>query len=147
MTVDVAEKVHKTPEMAEAIANGKNEGLAKLYTKLVIEPMKASKPQQWFRMPDELMAAYLIDPTIMKEMRRYYVDMDINEGMNFGASIYWDENIVGYGGVPWPTGQIPRIQKPVPPPDARVANVIWDFDTERFKAMFSDAMTKPMVQK
>jgi len=147
VTVDVAEKVHKTPEMAEAIANGKNEGLAKLYTKLVIEPMKAGKRLQWFRMPDELMAAYIIDPTIVKEMRRYYVDVDINEGMNFGASTYWDENIVGYGGVPWPTGQIPRIQKPVPPPDARVANVIWDFDTERFKAMFSDAMTKPMVQK
>lgn len=95
-------------------------------------------------MPDELMAAYIIDPSIIKELRRYYVDVDINEGMNFGASTYWDENIVGYHGVSWTEGNIPKIQKPVPPPDARIANVIRDFDTERFKTMFLNAMTKPM---
>ena len=147
VTVDVTEKVHKTPEMAAAIANGKNKAEAELYTELVMKPYLAHKFVQWFRMPDELMAAYIIDPSIIKETRRYYVDVDTSEGMNFGASTYWDENVTGYGGVPWPAGPVPRVQKPVPPPDARVANVIWDFDTERFKAMFLDAMTKPMLQK
>jgi hypothetical protein len=42
---------------------------------------------------------------------------------------------------------VPRIQKPVPPPDARVANVISDFDVDQFKAIFLDAMTKPMQKK
>ncbi|MDR3736504.1 MAG: nucleoside hydrolase [Acidobacteriaceae bacterium] len=144
VTVDVAEKVHKTPEMAETIAKGNNQAEAALYTELVVKPYRAGKPVQWFRMPDELMAAYIIDPSIIKETRRYYVDVDINEGMNFGASMYWDEHIVGYGGVPWPDGPVPRIQKPVPPPDARVANVIWDFDVERFKAIFLNTMTRPM---
>jgi inosine-uridine nucleoside N-ribohydrolase len=147
VTVDVAEKVHKTPAMAEAIANGKNHVEAELYTDMVVKPFHAGKPVQWFRMPDELMAAYIIDPSIIKAMRRYYVDVDINEGMNFGASTYWDENVVGYDGVPWPEGPVPRIQKPVPPPDARVANVISDFDVDQFKAIFLDAMTKPMQKK
>jgi len=146
-TVDVAEKVHQTPEMAEAIANGKNQGLAKLYRELVVEPYRAGKPLQWFRMPDELMAAYLIDPSIITEFQRYYVDIDTTMGMNYGASIYWDEIPKGYGGIPWPNTPEPKRQKPVPPPGARVANVAWNFDVARFKAMFVDLMTRPMAKQ
>ena len=142
-TVDVSEKVHKTPEMAEAIASGKNVPIASLYRQQVVRPFEQGKTQQWFRMPDELMAAYLIDPSIVTEMRRYYVDIDLAEGMDYGASSYWDETPKGYNGVPWPETPQPKRQKPIPPPDARVVNVVWDFDTERFKTMYLDLMTKP----
>src|SRR5882757_6938728 len=45
-TVDVAEKIHRTPEMAEAIAKGANKPLAELYDRLVMEPYRQKKPQQ-----------------------------------------------------------------------------------------------------
>jgi purine nucleosidase len=144
ITVDLAEKLHKSPEMADAIAHGQNPALAKLYEDLVMKPYREHKPLQWFRMPDELMAAYLIDPTVITETRRYYVDVDTMQGMSYGASWYWDEVPKGYGGIPWPDKPEPKRTKPVPPPDARVANVPWDFDTVRFTKMFIGLMTQPM---
>jgi purine nucleosidase len=143
-SVDVAEKIHKTPEMAEAVAAGRNTALAAVYQETVVKPYKEGKQQQWFRMPDELMAAYLIEPTIVTEMRRYYVDVDLAEGMDYGASSYWDEVPKGYAGVPWP--EIPQLkrQKPIPPPDARAADVVWDFDAARFKRLFLKLMTDPI---
>ena len=147
ITVDVAEKLHRTPAMAEAIAKGNNAAEAKLYEELVMKPYREHKPLQWFRMPDELTAAYIIDPTIMTEMRRYYVDVDTMQGMSYGSSIYWDEVPKGYGGIPWPDKPEPKRQKPVPPVDARVADVVWDFDTAKLQAMFLKAMTEPMRGK
>jgi purine nucleosidase len=144
ITVDLAEKLHKTPEMAEAIAHGQNKAEAALYEDLVMKPFRAHKPLQWFRMPDELMAAYLIDPSIITETRRYYVDIDTMQGMSYGSSIYWDETPLGYAGIPWPDEPQPKRQKPVPPPDARVANVPRNFDTARFTALFLKLMTEPM---
>ena len=144
ITVDLAEKLHKTPEMADAIAHGQNKAEARLYEDLVMRPYRAHKPLQWFRMPDELMAAYLIDPSIISETRRYYVDIDTMQGMSYGSSIYWDETPLGYAGIPWPDEPQPKRQKPVPPPDARVANVPWNFDTARFTALFLKLMTEPM---
>ena len=47
----------------ETIAHGKNPAEARLYEELVMKPYRAHEPLQWFRMPDELMAAYLIDPS------------------------------------------------------------------------------------
>jgi len=144
ITVDIAEKVHKTPEMADAIAHGQNAAEAALYEELVMKPYREHKPQQWFRMPDELMAAYLIDPSIITETRRYYVDIDTMQGMSYGASIYWDETPLGYAGIPWPDTPQPKRQKPIPPPDARVADVPWNFDAQRFTALFLKLMTEPM---
>ena len=51
---------------------------------------------------------------------------------------------LGYAGIPWPDAPEPKRQKPVPPPDARVANVPWNFDTGRFEALFLKLMTEPM---
>lgn len=142
-SVDVSEKVHRTPEMAEAIAAGENAPIAKLYADTVVKPYQEGKPLPWFRMPDELMAAYLIDPSIVTETRRYYVDVDLSEGMDYGASSYWDETPRGYNGIPWPDKPEPGRQKPTPPPDARVVNVVWEFNIEKFKALYLDLMTRP----
>lgn len=142
-TVDVSEKIHRTPAMAEAIAAGKNTPVAALYREQVVEPYLRGKPQPWFRMPDELMAAYLIDRSIVTEIRRYYVDVDLQEGMDYGASTYWDETAKGYNGVPWPDKPEAGRQKPLPPPDARVANAVWNFDTGRFKKLYLELMTAP----
>lgn len=95
-------------------------------------------------MPDELMAAYLIDPALITEMRRYYIDIDTMQGMNYAASIYWDEVPNGYGGIPWRDKPEPKRQRPVPPPGARAMNVVWDFQIDRFKTLFLDLMTRPM---
>ena len=144
ITVDVAEKLHRTRAMVEAIAKGQNQAEAAMYEKLVIEPMRQGRPPQWFRMPDELMAAYLIDPTIITAWKRFYVDVDTVRGPSYGSSLYWDEVPLGYGGIAWPDKPEPKRQKPVPAADARVAEVAWDFDIPRFTAMYLRLMTKPM---
>jgi purine nucleosidase len=143
-SVDVSEKIHMTPEMAEAIAAGKNAPVANLYAQTIVKPYKEGKQLPWFRMPDELMAAYLIDPSIVTETRRYYVDVDLAEGMDYGASSYWDETPKGYNGIPWPDKPEPGRQKPVPPPDACVVNVVWDFNIDKFKALYLSLMTSPV---
>src|SRR5882724_2096074 len=43
-TVDVSEKVHRTPEMAEAIAKGANKPVAELYLQRVVDPWRQNKP-------------------------------------------------------------------------------------------------------
>jgi purine nucleosidase len=143
-SVDVSEKIHRTPEMAESIAAGQNTPVARLYADTIVNPYKEGKQLPWFRMPDELMAAYLIDPSIVTETRRYYVDVDLSEGMDYGASSYWDETPKGYNGIPWPDKPEPGRQKPVPPPDARVVNVVWDFNIDKFKALYLNLMTGPV---
>ena len=45
-TVDLGEKLQRTPEMAAAIARGANLPLAKLYRELVVEPYRAGKALQ-----------------------------------------------------------------------------------------------------
>jgi purine nucleosidase len=143
-SVDVAEKFHKTPELAEAVAAGHNAAIAALYQEQVVKPYKEGKQLQWFRMPDELMAAYLVDPSIVTETRRYYVDVDLAEGMDYGATSYWDEIPKGYNGVPWPETPQPRRQRPIPPPDARVVDAVWAFDAAKFKDLFLKLMTEPI---
>ncbi len=55
------------------------------------------------------------------------------QGMNYAASLYWDEVPKGYAGIPWPASPAPR-----------VSDVVWNFDQERFRAMYLDLMTWPM---
>jgi predicted enzyme related to lactoylglutathione lyase len=50
----------------------------------------------------------------------------------------------GYAGVPWPETPQPKRQKPVPPPDARVADVVWDIDAARFKNLYLQLLTGPI---
>ena len=77
--------------MAEAIASGRNAAVAALYSELVVKPYREHQPMQWFRMGDELMAAYLIDPSVVTETKRFYVDVDTQPGMDYGGSMFWDE--------------------------------------------------------
>jgi inosine-uridine nucleoside N-ribohydrolase len=146
-TVDLGEQLHRTPEIAEAIAKGENTPLAKLYRELVVDPYHAGKTLHWFRMPDEMMSAYLIDPSLITETRRYYVDVDTTVGMNYGSSPYWDEVAKGYAGVPWPDDPTPKRQKTIPPPEARVANIAWEIDKERFRTLFLDLMTRAKPER
>ncbi len=143
VTVDISEKVHMSPELVEAIANGKNKPIADLHRELMLKPYQEGRRSSWFRMPDELEAAYIIDPSLFTETRRYYVDIDTMQGMEYSASVFWDEFPKGYGGGPWPEHPSPKSQKPLSPPNARVADVLWEFDVERFKKLFVDLMTRP----
>jgi hypothetical protein len=98
-------------------------------------------------MPDEMMAGYLIDPSLITETRRFCVDVDTTVGMNYGSSQYWDEVAKGYAGVPWPDQPAPKRQKPLPPPGARIADVGWEIGKTRFQALFLDLMTRAMPEQ
>ncbi len=141
-TVDLAEKIHRDIGMARRIAGGANGPVAQIYRETVVVPHDRGDAMKWFRMPDELMAAYLVDPRIITSSRRYYVDVDLSPGMNRGASVYWDVSPTAYGGAPWPDGHEPAgVEKAVPSPDARIAEVPEGFDSGRFQDLFTRLMT------
>ena len=146
VTVDIAEKVHMSIDLARAVANGKNEKVAELHRKNYIERYERNPDMSWFRMPDEMTAAYIIDPTIFTEVRRMYVDIDTTPGINYGGSQFWDVEPRGYGGRPWPENPGYGAQKPTPTTRARIAHVLWELDKERFKELFVDLMTRPLPE-
>ncbi|GAA4484968.1 nucleoside hydrolase [Gluconacetobacter asukensis] len=142
-TVDLAEKVRRDIELARAVSAGGNEPIAKLYKKSVVDPYDRGETIKWFRMPDELMAAYLVDPSIITSSRQYFVDVDLSLGLERGASVYWDVTPKGYGGAPWPRGhEGPGMQMAVPAADAQIADVPTDFDVQRFRRLFLALMTR-----
>jgi len=133
-------------KVAIAIVNGQNKPIGELYRE-VQKRRRVNPDLPWFRMPDEMTAAYIIDPSIFTETRRMYVDIDTTPGMHYAGSMFWDEVPRGYGGRPWSERANPGAQKPLPPPNTRVVNVLWDLDMERFKKLFIDLMSRPVTRK
>jgi purine nucleosidase len=144
ITVDLAEKVHQSPELAEAIVKGQLKPIADAYNELVWKPYQKNPNRSWFRMPDEIEAAYVIDPSIFTETRRMYVDINTIFSPDYGGSMFWEEHPKAYGGMPWPEKPSSKAENPFPTPNAKVANVLWDFNTEKFKALYLKLMTAPL---
>ena len=88
-------------------------------------------------------AAKIVDPHIFAETRKMFVDIDTSPGWFYGASVFWDEEPHGYEGALW--HEHPGAQKPLPPPNTRLANVLWDLNRHAFKNLFIELMTKPIT--
>jgi inosine-uridine nucleoside N-ribohydrolase len=87
-----------------------------------MRPRYAGNPNFHPHMYDEVAAASLVDPTLVKT-KRMVVDVDIAHGINYGVSVG--------GAEPWPGAE-----------GARTIDVQYDIDNARFMRLFVDRVRR-----
>lgn len=146
ITVDLAEEVHLGDDvrpgrkMVDEIVDRAASPLRELFREHAQKPHQQDPNLRWFRMPDEMMAAQIIEPTIFPKAQDMYVDIDTDIGPTYGAAMFWDANgqdasRARNSAPQWPSG---------PPPTARAVNVLTEINHDRFKQLFVELMTKPI---
>lgn len=96
-------------------------------TRLIAERMGpgfAKAPDRAGLMYDQIAAASLVDPTLMKTVD-WFVDVDANPGPNYGVSVGAPQ--------PWPGGE-----------GARKMHVQTDLDFDRFIRLYVERVTRPV---
>jgi len=161
VTVDIAEEVHEGDEiktgrrMIEEIAERAQNPIADLFKLHAIEPLRRNPNMSFFRMPDEMMAAQIIDPSVFTKSVLMYVDICSTPGPRYGDSMFWRSDWEGnpytgrYPAIP--EERIKEVDEPQfylgPPPSAGFVNVLMEIDHDRFKKLFVDLMTKPISRR
>ena len=82
-----------------------------------------SDPKAVAEVWDTLAAAYVLDPTIATDVREMAVDMDVVFGPNYGRSLGYYKN---------------------PPVGVQNAKVVFGIDLDRFWALYSDLLGRPV---
>lgn len=145
VTVDLGEQVHAHDElrpgrlMIDEIVDRAASPIKELFTEHVQKPYRRN-PSRGFRMPDEMISAQIIEPSIFTKSEEMYVDITTGFGPRYGDSIFWAKDWNAEwkvrGTTPqWYTG---------PPPSAGLVNVLMDLDRDRFKQLYVELMTKPI---
>jgi inosine-uridine nucleoside N-ribohydrolase len=144
ITVDLAEEIHLGDDlrpgrkMIEEIAERAHSPIRELFLEHAIKPYRSNPQMRWFRMPDEMIAMQIVDPTIFSQIDKMYVDICTDSGARYGDSMLWDadwKQAAGAGGEQWYMG---------PPPSAGLVDVIKKVNADRFKQSFVDLMVKPI---
>lgn len=163
VTVDLGELIHLGDElrpgrmMVEEIAELAPSPISDLFREHTIKPYQRNPKMRWFRMPDEMAAVQIIDPSIFTKAEEMYVDICSSPGARYGDSMFWAANwraalasrlgasstaetadtygIERLSGGSWYAG---------PPPSAGRARVLTDLDRDRFKHLFVDLLTRPI---
>ena len=82
----------------DAIVNRAHAPIADLFRLYEQMPQRANPKRQSFRMPDEMMAAHVIDPTIFGGFDDMYIDIVTHNDGHYGDTSFWDANWRGIGG-------------------------------------------------
>jgi len=101
----------------------------------------------WSMMWDELLVAYIIDPTVITKSEEMYVDVDIEHGPQYGIMLMWKPSaklpdfLLPYSGPRAPdrekwAGHLK------PPPQLHPASVQLQADVKKFEDIFVEAMSK-----
>ncbi len=99
VTTDLAEQVHLGDDSkVDEIVNRAHAPIADLFRLYEQAPQRANPKRQSFRMPDEMMAAHVIDPTIFGGFDDMYVDIVTHNDGHYGDTSFWDANWKGIGG-------------------------------------------------
>jgi inosine-uridine nucleoside N-ribohydrolase len=89
-------------------------------------------------MPDEMMAAYVIDPSIFGGSDEMYIDIVTHNDGHYGDTSFWDGNWNDAGGDAATLGQNNPSVK------AGRVQVLNGLDKKRFRELFVDLMTRPI---
>ena len=115
--VDISVKTHLTPELVKEI-DAAGTPVAKYVAKFAM--LTPGADIMW----DELAAAALIDPSIITRSETRYMTVDLDRGAGYGNTLTW-----------------PRNEKPLA--GARLVEIQFDLDREKFYRMFVRLMTAP----
>jgi inosine-uridine nucleoside N-ribohydrolase len=157
VTVDLAEKIHESDEIApgrrmiDEIAARAEAPISELFRIHAVEPLRRNPGKPLFRMADEMIAAQVIDPSLFPKSEPMYVDICTTPGPRYGDAMFWPKNWdapeAGKGTVSAADRRVfvsPRQYYMGPPPSAGLVNVLQEIDHDRFKRLFVDLMTKPI---
>jgi purine nucleosidase len=132
---DLAEQVHMQDDgkVDEIVARAQSP-IADLFREYEQKPQRANPQRRSFRMPDEMMAAHAIDPSIFAGYDEMYIDIVTHNDGHYGDTSFWDADWKDRGGEL--AGQNnPAIK-------AGRVQVLSGIDKKRFRELFTDLMTK-----
>jgi inosine-uridine nucleoside N-ribohydrolase len=137
VTTDLAEQVHmQDDDKVDAIVARAQSPIADLFREYEEKPQRANPQRHSFRMPDEMMAAHVIDPTIFSGYDDMFVDIVTHNDGHYGDTSFWSANwknengeLAGQNG---PSLKAGRVQ------------VLNGIDKKRFRELFIDLMTRPI---
>jgi purine nucleosidase len=137
VTTDLAEQVHMQDDgKVDDIVERAHAPIAELFREYEQKPQRANPQRRSFRMPDEMMAAHAIDPTIFGGYDEMYIDIVTHNDGHYGDTSFWDVNWNEKGGEL--NGQnAPSIK-------AGRVQVLKDINKNRFRELFVDLMTRPI---
>ncbi len=139
VTTDLAEEVHMADDgKVDYIVDHAHSPIADLFHNFEQEPQRANPRRHSFRMPDEMMAAHVIDPSVFGGFDEMYIDIVTHNDGHYGDTSFWDGNWkdVGEGtalsGQNNPSAKAGRVQ------------LLNGLDKKRFRELFIDLMTRPI---
>jgi purine nucleosidase len=139
VTTDLAEQVHMQDDgKVDAIVDRAHQPIADLFRLYEQKPQRDNPQRQSFRMPDEMMAAHAIDPTIFTGFDEMYVDIVTHDDGHYGDTSFWDANWKDAG-----KGQPDQGQNNPSLMAGRI-QVLNGIDKRRFRELFVDLMTRPI---
>ncbi|HTC63238.1 MAG TPA: nucleoside hydrolase [Candidatus Saccharimonadales bacterium] len=137
VTTDLAEQVHMQDDgKVDAIVARAQSPIADLFREYEQKPQRANPLRRSFRMPDEMMVAHVIDPSIFSGYDDMFVDIVTHNDGHYGDTSFWSANwknengeLAGQNG---PSLKAGRVQ------------VLNGIDKKRFRELFTDLMTRPI---
>src|SRR5579862_3207815 len=139
VTTDLAEQVHMADDgKVDAIVDRAHAPIADLFRLYEQAPQRANPRRQSFRMPDEMMAAHVIDPSIFGGADDMYIDVVTHNDGHYGDTSFWDGDWKERNqGTPLAGQNCPALK-------AGRVEVLRDLDKKRFRDLFVDLMTRPV---
>ena len=139
VTTDLAEQVHMQDDgKVNYIVDNAHAPISELFRRYEQKPQRDDPQRRSFRMPDEMMAAHVIDPSIFGGFDEMYIDVVTHNDGHYGDTSFWDANWKNIGEGTERSGQNNPSLK------AGRVRVLRDIDKKRFRELFVDLMTRPI---
>jgi purine nucleosidase len=137
VTTDLAEQVHMQDDgKVDAIVERAQSPIADLFREYEQKPQRANPQRRSFRMPDEMMAAHVIDPSIFTGYDEMYIDIVTHNDGHYGDTSFWSAN--------WKNENGELAGQNAPSLKAGRVQVLNGIDKKRFRELFTDLMTSPI---
>jgi purine nucleosidase len=139
VTTDLAEQVHMQDDgKVDYIVDHAHTPIADLFRLYEQKPQRENPQRQSFRMPDEMMAAHAIDPTLFGGYDEMNIDIVTHNDGHYGDTSFWDPD--------WEqiNAGTPSAGQNNPSLKAGRVQVLRDIDKKRFRELFVDLMTRPI---
>src|SRR5579863_10377160 len=137
VTTDLAEQVHMQDDgKVDAIIERAHAPIAELFREYEQKPQRANPERRSFRMPDEMMAAHVIDPTIFTGYDDMFIDIVTHDDGHYGDTSFWNAE--------WKNKDAELSGQNNPSIKAGRVQVLNGIGKKRFRELFTDLMTRPI---
>src|ERR1700689_3874180 len=139
VTTDLAEEAHMADDgKVDYIVDHAHAPIADLFRDYEQKPQRDNPQRRSFRMPDEMMAAHAIDPSIFGGFDEMYIDIVTHNDGHYGDTSFWDAN--------WKDADMgtPLSEQNNPLIKAGRVQLLKEIDKKRFRDLLVDLMKRPV---